>query len=493
MDRSLPLVALFFGMCLWIYALGWSLSGYPIYRAQHLGAALHYATDGIDLLRPIIPGFNATGTGTPQELPLWQACAAWALRLGNGWWGAANIISLLLFFSFLPFFWRTAREEADAQTAWLALILLFTQPLVFHLAGGAQTDGFSLALLLFFVWSFENFSQQKSMRALLFCALGAALLAVTKFPFLLAGGFAATLRMFFSRDWSFAKWLALSFVGLTALLSFWTWNHWCEQEIGRALFRYRPLTFREIPDWFLGAWDYRLDPVNYLKAGWRALACLWGSFVMVGFTIYGLWKSPRSLGACLLYGAILTTLIFTKLVLIHRHYYLIFAPAVALLNASAISACFVNSKKWFSACLAPLLLLSLAQGLISIEVVSTGDPYLRRIGTVVAAKTQLHEKLLVVGGGWGGDIFLFSQRAGLSVDDSKLAENPDTLRQLQALGYTKIAWISESPLLHALQVTNPGESSRLRDHFPVQLPARLSIWPTVYQSDELVIKELPLP
>ena len=329
---------------IWIYAGIWVMLGFPIYRDQHLGAAIKYANEGVDLLRPVIIGFNATGTGTPQEFPLWQALAGLALRLMGGWWGAATIVSLLLFSLSLPFFWKAAKEDSDAKTAWIALLFLLSQPLVFHLAGGAQTDGLSLALLFFFFYSSESLRTKPSSSVFFVCLFASCLLALIKLPYLMVGGGAAILRLLLLRRSTVSQWVFLGASGAIALIIFWLWNHWCDHEIGQAVFRYRPLTFREIPDWFLGSWEYRLNPLNYLKAGWRALACLWGSFVLVGLTGYGLWKNPRSLGACLLYGALLTTIVFTKLVLVHRHYYLMYAPGVALLNAAALSALFPNQK-----------------------------------------------------------------------------------------------------------------------------------------------------
>jgi len=488
---NLPGIAVFFILAVWIYSLVWAKEGYPVYRDQHLGAALHYAAHGVDLLRPVIPGFNATNTGTPQELPLWQTIAGISIRAFGGAWAAATVVSLVAFFSFLPFFWWLVKHDSGHLSAWLALIFLLSQPLVFHLAGGAQTDGLSLALFIFFIWSSENLRREGGEKNFVICALAASLLALTKLPFLLAGGVAAALRLVFSHNRSLSSWLTLGLAGLIALLCFWAWNHWCEQEIGRALFRYRPLTFSEIPEWFLGSWEFRLDPSSYAKAGWRALACLWGSSALVGLTFYGLWKNPRSLGACLLYGAIGTTLIFTKLVFVHRHYYLMFAPAVALLNATALSFLFPHPKKVISFCLAPLLFLSLAQGLVNMEVVATGDPYPKRMGALIAAQTLPYEKVLVIGGGWGGNILLHAGRDGLSVDDSSLAENIETRRWLRQLGYTKFIWISESPLVHALQISNPGEATKPRARFPVQPSANTRSWPTIYQSDEIVIKELP--
>lgn len=485
-------VAVFiFLSAIWIYAGVWVILGFPIYRDQHLGTAIKYANEGVDLLRPVIVGFNATGTGTPQEFPFWQALAGLALRLMGGWWGAATIVSLLLFSLSLPFFWKAAKEDSDAKTAWIALLFLLSQPLVFHLAGGAQTDGLSLGLLFFFFYSSESLRTKPSYRIFFVCLLASCLLALTKLPYLMVGGGAAILRLLLLRRATVSQWVFLSASGAIALTIFWLWNHWCDHEIGRAVFRYRPLTFREIPDWFLGSWEYRLNPLNYLKASWRALACLWGSFILVGLTVYGLWKNPRSLGACLLYGALLTTMVFTKLVLIHRHYYLMYAPGVALLNAAALFALFPYPKKLIPLILAPLLLLSLAQGLIDIEVVATGDPHMKNMGTIIAQNTSEKEKLLILGGGWGGDAFLHSGRNGLSVDDTALPENHDSCRSLKALGYTKFIWIAESPLLHALQITNPGGSGRTRERFPVKPAPQTFSWHTIFGSNEIVIKELP--
>jgi hypothetical protein len=481
---------------LFLYAIGWALIGYPIYRDQHMGAALEYAGNGIDLLRPVIVGFNATGTSTPQELPLWQAAAAVGLKLFQGWWGGATLASLVLFTVFLPLFYQTAKWELGPAFAWLSIALLLTQPIVFHLAGGAQTDGFSLALLLGFIWSAEWLRRDPGALSWVACALLASLLAVTKFPYLMTGGFAAALLLLWQRA-PLKSWLLLvGAAGVTAV-AFLPWNAWCNAEIGRALFKYRPLTISENAECFFGSLAYRLDPANYIKASWRALSCLWGSFVLVALMLYGLWLRPKSLGSALLIGALVTTLVFTKLVLIHRHYYLMFSPAVALLNAYAVSeiwAKFRNqsaTKSLFaSAAVLALLALSLLQGLMQIEAL-TPDPFMKGIAEVVQKHTQPDEKLLVANGGWGGDLLILADRQGLSVDSTGLAEDSDSLARLKELGYTRLVAVSESPLLHAQQLTNPGSTDRQRIAWTSYLSNVSERWPTIYESDSLVIKQLP--
>ncbi len=481
---------------LWLYALTWAWIGFPIYRDQHMGAALQYVVSGIDMQRPVIVGFNANGTGTPQELPIWQAAASLGIKAFGGWWGGATLVSLLLFTIFLPCFYQTARWELGATFAALAVAFLLAQPIVFHLAGGAQTDGFSLALLLGFIWSAEWLRRRPSTGSWLTCTLVASLLAITKFPYLMTGGFAALLMLLWHRA-PLKSWLLLAVAAGMAAAAFIPWNAWCNAEIGRALFKYRPLTISENPQWFFGDLAYRLDPANYIKAGWRSLSCLWGSFVLVGLTLYGLWLRPKSLGTALLLGALATTLVFTKLVLIHRHYYLMFSPAIALLSAYALRELWQKAGELTlprrilaSASVLVLLLLSLLQGLMQIDAL-TPDPFMKGVAKAVRQNTEPSNKLLVANGGWGGDLLILTDRQGLSVDSPALAEDSDSLAILKGLGYTHFVAVSESPLLHAQQLTNPGSTDRQRVFWPLYLTDASTKWPTIYKSESLIIKQLP--
>jgi hypothetical protein len=491
-------LALVFITLLWLYAIGWALIGHPIFRDQHLGAAIEYSTNGIDLLRPVIPGFNATGTGTPQEFPIWQALASIFMDGLGGWWGGATIASLILFTIFLPAFYKTAQWEAGPLAAAIAIPLLLSQPIVFHLAGGAQTDGFSLALLLGFIWSTENLRRNPAPLSWIACAVLAALLAITKMPFLMVGGFAAAIFLLFQKD-PLKQWLLLASVGMFALVVFLPWNSWCDAEIARAEFKYRALTIREIPEWFFGSLAYRLDPANYIKAGWRALGCLWGSFVLVGLTIYGLYLRPKSLGSALLIGAILVTLIFTKIVLIHRHYYLMFAPAMALLNCYALTDLagriqFPNRKSIILASTSAtiVLLLSLLQGLMSIEALTlTADPHMKNLGATIKAQTTPQDRILIINGGWGGNLLIHANRQGLSIDTIENFKNPESVRRLKELGYNKLVVASESRLVHAAQVTNPGSAALLRTTWSNILPEQAYSWPTLFESADLIIKQIP--
>src|SRR5580700_7185792 len=101
-----------------IFHLKNARSGVPMYRDQHLGAAVEYYKTKIDLLKPVIIGFNATGTPTPQELPVWQALAALAFKIMGPWYGWANLVSLLLFCTCLYPLFNLAKIFAGERAAW---------------------------------------------------------------------------------------------------------------------------------------------------------------------------------------------------------------------------------------------------------------------------------------------------------------------------------------------------------------------------------------
>ena len=142
-NRILVAVAILFYGCIIVFHLASAKAGYSHYRDIHLGTAIEYAKGKVDLLRPIIVGFNATQTPTPQELPLWQALAGFAFKLFGPWFGWANLLSLLLFAAGVWPFYRLAEKYTQRRAAWWAVIFLLTQPIIILISGQASADGLS--------------------------------------------------------------------------------------------------------------------------------------------------------------------------------------------------------------------------------------------------------------------------------------------------------------------------------------------------------------
>ena len=141
------LVAILFALII-AFHVGFAITGKSMRRDSHLGTALEYAHGPINLLRPVMVGFNATGTPTAQEFPVWQAAAGLAFKVtGSTWYGWANIVSLLLFSTALWPFFQLARQYIGERAAWWSLAFFLAQPIIILTSGQAATDGFCLATM----------------------------------------------------------------------------------------------------------------------------------------------------------------------------------------------------------------------------------------------------------------------------------------------------------------------------------------------------------
>src|SRR5207245_780638 len=173
-----------------IFHLANALLGKSFIRASHLGTALEYAHGPINLLRPVIVGFNATGTPTAQELPLWQAAAALVFKATNStWYGWANLVSLLLFATGLWPFFQLARQYVGERAAWWSIVFFLAQPLIIAMSGLAGTDSFCLVLTIWFLFFADKLIRTGHPRWWLPTALFATLSALSKLPFFMAAGF----------------------------------------------------------------------------------------------------------------------------------------------------------------------------------------------------------------------------------------------------------------------------------------------------------------
>jgi hypothetical protein len=109
----------------------------------------------------------------------------------------------------------------------------------------------------------------------------------------------------------------------------------------------------------------------------------------------------------------------------------------------------------------------------------------------VKEHTAPGDKLVIEGGGWGGEALILAERQGLSVYNTRLLEHPENVRRLQELGFNKLVLISESPLLHACEMTNPGNASKQRYIAHEHAAAVTRSWRETYHSDDIVIIEIP--
>lgn len=484
------------------YHLALAAHGYGRYRDQHLGVALHYAQTHISLKETVIPGFNVSATPVIQEIPVWQAAAGAAFKLFGTWWGWANVVSLALF---LPCLWplfQIARQFYGERAAWWTLAAFLSQALVFLYAGEAGTDGFTLAAMLWFLFACTRLAERPGRWFLPALLLG-VLLALSKLPFFMAAGLAAFFLLLKTHGRDGRRLAALAGVGAVAGVVFLLWNHWIEAVQSGAEFQFQDMRISSGANggfmvfWYFGDWHFRLNPANWVKGAWRMAVALLGSFALavpLGAALISRRLHPAA--KFLLAGAVLTMLIFSHLVLVHYHYYLMFAPALALLAGAAFERmenfCTAQGlrRDRAAAALAAVLALALFQGLMGLRAFSL-DKFPARITAAIVANTAPADRLAIINGGWGGDQLIRSGRQGLTLWTANDFADPAKYARLKQLGFTKLVIVSESPFHNAIQVVNPGQTGTPRDLARNYLTPQVAQWPTVLETEDLIIKQIP--
>ncbi len=508
-----PLVVTLFGLIV-AFHLGNALLGRSFIRASHLGTALEYARGPINLLRPMIVGFNATGTPTAQEFPLWQAAAGLAFKAaGSTWYGWANLVSLLIFATVLWPFFQLARQYVGERAGWWATAFFLAQPLIVVQAGYASTDALCLVLTIWFLFLADKLIRTGNAWWWLPTALFAALSAVSKAPFFMAAGLCSIFMLLVNGVRAWRPWVLLAGAGVVAAGLFAAWTHYTDSLAAQAEYPYYELRLSHSPHivgWYFGNLHDRLSPGPWIKGGWRFLHGTLGSLPLVALLVPALLRSGNRLPKLWLLATFLATLVFTGLVLEHWHYYLMCCPAVALLCGATLARWepfWAQEIPWrgLRVALAGLVLVFAAiDGVIAMKIANDYDSFRKDMSVIIRQHTQPGDKLIVYGeNNWGGEVLFRSGRAGLCVYSLEglkgvatvkglydLLGNEADLRRLKSLGYNKLVLLSESPARVAISAVNPG-SHKTREYYPASISPTVDAWPVVYRSEDLLIKEIP--
>jgi len=407
------------------FHLAYAWFGFSHYRDHHLGTALLYARDGIDLLHPIIVGFNVNGAPTPQEFPLWQAAAALPLRWFGEWFGWANIVSLLFFATAIYPVFKLGEAIGSTVTGWWTTALLLTQPLIWVQAGQAGTDGLSFSATVWFFYCGYRAISGGRWWWIAPTALTGGLAATQKLPFMIAAGVGLALLLLLRHRRELFAWVALGASGVFAVTVFVWWTRYTDACLAWAEFPFVNLRISQNPDmlfWYFGDWSYRLNPANWIRGAWRATNALFGSFVLLAapLLVFGL-RRARIEAVVFLVGALAVTLVFSQLVLQHQHYFLMYSLPLALLLAPTVAAAWESLMQSWRApqqllvvVLIAAMLASTLQGLFGMEVLFR-DTYQQSVAKRLVEHTSPKDRLRVVEGGWRGNYLFLSGRNGLSI------------------------------------------------------------------------------
>lgn len=476
--------------------------GYPFYRAQHVGTALIYARGSIDLARPVIAGFTANQAPTPQELPLWQAAVAVLFRVLGESLGWALLVSWLVLVASIPPIYGLARAYGGADLARWAVLFFLLQPLVFFHGAMAATDGMCMALTVWFIYFADRHIRTASIPVWLGAVAFGALSAVTKAPFFFAAGVASVWLLVQQRARP-ARWLSLAVAGGLAGLALMGWNHHCETCYAQAEFPLMELRMRVNPvivHWYFGTLADRFNILNWGQAGWRILNACFGSWALAGLALVGLLQPPARVSRAWLLGAFAAIVVFFHIIVVaaHRHYYLMISPAIAIMCACGLEyfrlrqpSFPAGARRVLGASAGLVLVLALIQGFFGMEEQLRFDRYPRSVASRIQQQTRAEDRILTHGLGWGAPIWSPTDPQMLSWGDLNALAETKIVARLKELGYNKLVVVNESPLGHALQQINPGESDRKRKLPTTQLPDKVGAWKTAYEDEDLLIKLLP--
>jgi hypothetical protein len=152
-----------------------------------------------------------------------------------------------------------------------------------------------------------------------------------------------------------------------------------------------------------------------------------------------------------------------------------------------------------------MLVFSAIDGLNAMKIPLDYDPFPLEMGQVLRQYTTPSDKLIMFDSIalWGGAELSASDRNGFYVfsienvqggRSSKglrdLLDSDADLARLKSLGYNKLVLLSESPMQYAAQAINP-DAKRRRFTYPASISPRVDAWPVVYQTEDILIKEIP--
>ena len=315
-----------------------------------------------------------------------------------------------------------------------------------------------------------------------------------------------------ARGWR--PWVQLATAGMAAIAAFGWWTHYCDLQIGQGEFPYTELRVSKNPFmvwWYFGDFAMRLKPGMWITGGWRFLHATLGSLVFLPIAAVALLRPGNQLAKAWLWATLLMALVFTHLVLIHWHYYLIACPAVALLCGTTLARWEVL---WSHELPRPRLLLPLAgltlvcsaiSGLITMNIAMDYDYFPSQVSSTIQQNTRPEDRLIIYkfDPEWPSELLFLAKRNGLFVATfngdphdpvdkglQALLDDETSLQRLQSLGYNKLVLVSESPVRFAVEASKPG-SHRQRTFYPATVSPKVDAWPVVYRSDDILIRDIP--
>ncbi len=500
-NSDLILAVLFLAIGLVVFELWMATTRHDNSRDQHLGGAVAFAKGHIDIMRPMLLGYNANGVPTPLEFPVWQAVTAIFMKCFGIWYGWGNVTSLIFFFSSLLVLFDLCRRTGSVRLAWWAVLFALCQPLSVVIGGQAGGDSTAWSFAMWFIYFAYRMLNEGRWGWWFLAVFSGCLSAAAKAPFFMTAGLTTFFWLWTWYRRSVRAWLFLASSGIISGAFLIAWNYHCHLYYKQAEFPFENMdTFHgSIYEWYFGTLAFRLNIHNWVRLCWHTMIFIFGVFGILIAPLSIRFKQSRAPWLWIL-AAVVTTLVFPVLVCNHDHYIQIYAPVIAWL--CAIVATEIEPAFWSiirASIPIRFLLLCAAYG-TSIFAVSLTlhatlfDTYQQDIGQEIHDHTSPNDKLVVWGEIWGKP-FLRADREGLtagsSLTDNAWFNDPKNLNRLRELGYTKIVLMNPSPFMVAWLSVNLGGTAVSRADLHQDLPEVAKKWPVAYDSPQLLIVQIP--
>jgi hypothetical protein len=319
-NRDLIFLVVLFGIGLTVFELWMATTRHDNSRDQHLGTAIVYAHGHIDLMRPVVLGFNANGSPTPLEFPIWQAVTAVWMKGFGIWYGWGNVTSLIFFFSSLGALFEVCRREHSVRMGWWAVLFSLAQPMSLFSGGEAACDSTAWAFAMWFIYGAYRMMNEGKWRWWFLATVMGSLGAVTKAPYFMAVGLTTFFWLCLRHRTSIRAWAFLASSGAISVLLFTVWNYHCHKMYQEAVLPFWDLNIldKSIRRWYFGDMAYRLDLHSWMRFSWHLYNSI---FFGAGIIFFVSVCFRRSLDAwAWLLAALVTTMVFPVLIMEHHHY-----------------------------------------------------------------------------------------------------------------------------------------------------------------------------
>ena len=501
-NQDLAVLAMILATALVIFELWMATTDHDNTRDQHMGTAVTFARGHIDLLHPMLLGFNANGVPTPLDFPVWQALTAILMKCFGIWYGWGNIVALLFFFSSLAALFDLCRRVGSARVGWWAVIFSLVQPLSYMVGGQAGGDSTTWTIAMWFIYFCYRMLQDGGWGWWLAASLAGGLCAITKTPFFMAAGLTTFFWLLLRHRRSLRAWFYLSSAGVVGTLGVIVWNYYCHLIYNQSEFQTMDMDpmHPAIHEWYFGTMAYRLNLHNWVRGLWHLAGVVFGNLSFILGPLLCLRLKQSAEAWLFLLAAFCTTLVFTPLLWFHYHYFFVYAPAAAWL--CAIPAAEFEFSIWDRlrasavtrvSILLAFFILSLTGTYMAIHFNIHFDNYQQKTGELIKAHTAPTDKLLVWGMVWG-DPFLRAERQGLTggigLNHFDWFNHPAAVHRLQELGFTKIVLINPSPFVVALTSVIGQHGDTIED-LHQDLPAIARQWPVIFETPQLLIVQIP--